>query len=622
VKSNMTIEQCGLAVLLFPDGSESFVKAFPLIRGLKAKFSRLIILGSAECEALANLSGCDDFRVVSVSAFQNVDALLDTVMLHAEPGCEFFNVSQNVVCGELLSNFEQGGIIVNGFVWDGKWRGSNTLADDLLFKFNYGMYPNNSSLVGKSIRYALACICEVEPILNDRQKPSQGELILICLEGSSSTAKYPDPDGLINLLQKDGYEVQVVREQNFEQLTLIVDCASAVIAVESTLLALAVDRNIPALGLLSIASSDDWDLKCSLRSQQPCYPCYSQECVQARVSCLEDLSPRRIVQQFKKLVEEPCNLALSRSWVMKSYIGQKIAIFCYHGLGDALRFAVPLATAFGRAGAEVILNVRQELISCIGKNPDISLVSGVGAEYIESFPNATIAAEALLTSLGKCDLYLVLGACSFDKEMAKVIQAKGYSFWGKDCLPSSEYFRSTQFWVQKLEIYKGRDLLFSLFGLTSIALNERLIFPLDSEKPSLIEGLNRVGVHTIGMWKSKCYPHRERLIELLKDKYEVWNFDQPKGSIASLAWTILASKAVVTVDTMVLHLCNALGVPVLLIQGPVWHHTDHASFVIEETRTEVTPRSLCELSTEGEPLGVIVPELIANKFIEFVEGLA
>ena len=75
----------------------------------------------------------------------------------------------------------------------------------------------------------------------------------------------------------------------------------------------------------------------------------------------------------------------------------------------------------------------------------------------------------------------------------------------------------------------------------------------------------------------------------MKEKFNVWNFDNPPcKSIADLAWHIKQSKAVLSVDTMIIHLCRALNIPSLMIQGLVWHNPDNAQ-MIEFTRT--TPSS-------------------------------
>ncbi|MCM8532317.1 MAG: hypothetical protein NE330_14235, partial [Lentisphaeraceae bacterium] len=69
------------------------------------------------------------------------------------------------------------------------------------------------------------------------------------------------------------------------------------------------------------------------------------------------------------------------------------------------------------------------------------------------------------------------------------------------------------------------------------------------------------------------------------------------------------------------HLANSLGTPALLIQGPVWHNSDHASAVIQETQTTTKPMSLDKIDKESLVLSDVSSQVIADRFRLFLETL-
>ena len=297
-----------------------------------------------------------------------------------------------------------------------------------------------------------------------------------------------------------------------------------------------------------------------------------------------------------------------------------IHIFCYHGLGDVIRFAIPVAHAFHRSGAEVFLHTRSVLASTIGQQPEGINIAAVTDDFVSSNGGAEKAMQILFAQLPKPNLAIGLGGSFFDVEAAKFLQRNSIDYWGGKCDTSNPNFDASISWLNTMEVDKSRNKLFRLLRLPNIDPKEVLINPQPIETFTLPEGT--VGLHTKAMWPSRCYNQGPKLLELLKNKYNVWNFDNPPcKSIADLACHIKQSKAVLSVDTMVIHLCNALNVPSLMIQGPVWHHPDNAPNVIEFTRTTKAPISNHQIDKQSDELSKIAPERIMKAFEFFLDKL-
>ena len=309
-------------------------------------------------------------------------------------------------------------------------------------------------------------------------------------------------------------------------------------------------------------------------------------------------------------------MSVQSAWPLNNYKQQCIHIFCYHGLGDVIRFAVPLAHAFHRADATVFLHTRSVLATTIGQQPTgINIVA-----VTDDFVTSDNTMNTLLSQLPKPDLALGLGGSFFDVAAAKALQAANIPYWGAECNDTNSFYSTSQHWLNTMEVNKSRDYLFKIIGLASISQDEILINPQPTQNFTLPK--NSVGLHTKAMWPARYYNQGPELLALLQGKYNVWNFDAPPcNSIGDLAWHIKQSKAVLSVDTMVIHLCRALNVPALMIQGPVWHHPDNAPHVIEFTRTTQRPQANNQIDKQSDALSKIPPERILEAFEEFVNSL-
>ncbi len=299
-------------------------------------------------------------------------------------------------------------------------------------------------------------------------------------------------------------------------------------------------------------------------------------------------------------------------------------VVCYHGLGDAIRYAFPLALALGHAGKRCYLHTRAGLAECIGRQPLLAAVAGADDDFVfKSFSGAEAAAAAYFEPWRReAGGVVILGSSVFDAAVEGCVRRAGIPCWGRAGASASGLPPSNT-WFDTPEYYHDVQDLCRLFGVESLPRSEMMMHPLESEKPAAQPKNEkaRIGVHCLSNWPARSYPHRERLLDILRQEFDVWNYDDPPcQSISRLAWIIRSSAAVLTIDSMVLHLARALGVLTLNIQGPVWKHPDEAPFFIPGTRISQEAVPLSAIDRNASPLSVFPSEFIAEEFTQFLHA--
>ena len=217
---------------------------------------------------------------------------------------------------------------------------------------------------------------------------------------------------------------------------------------------------------------------------------------------------------------------------------------------------------------------------------------------------------------------VVLGSSPFDLAVERLIRRSGLPCWGRGG-ESTRGLPPADGWFDELEHSHDYRGLCQLFGAVAPPREELVMRPPEAARPSIekVGDKRLVGAHCLANWPAKSYPHRTRLLEMLRDELDVWVYDEvPCPSISSLAWIMRASEAVLTVDSMALHLARALGVLTLSIQGPVWKHPDEAPYLIPGTRITAAPVPLTAIDRGSSPLAAFPPEYIAGEFVSFLNA--
>ncbi|MCM8536697.1 MAG: hypothetical protein NE334_12235 [Lentisphaeraceae bacterium] len=445
------------------------------------------------------------------------------------------------------------------------------------------------------------------------------KIILLELSKDKTTKHYKHLETLQSLLESQNFKCIETSELAPQQAISLLKSATAVISNGGYIGMLAQYSEIPVVSLLAKNSIRKQNEN-YIVSKQPCFPCLKSTCSQLgrSDSCLEDIHPVLIVDKLEKAIKGfKVNDGINQPWPLKDYKTKNIHIVCIHGLGDAVRFALPLAKACSQMGAKVTLHVREVLESALGIQEEFK-VEPLPEDYLKRF-NDNETAISKLFEANTPDLIIGLGGSFFDLEVARVMQNKNIPYWGSLCSKFSSNYESSHHWCSSFEIQKSRDLLFSLLGVSKLECYKNLLNPYCDKDIKVAD--NSVLIHTQAMWPAKTYGPRIELIRNLAQDYTVWNFDNPCDTIGELAIYIKQCKAVLTVDTLVLHLANALETPALLIQGPVWHNKDHSSAVIHETQTTTKPMSLDKIDKESTLLSEVPAQVIADRFRLFLETL-
>ncbi len=482
-------------------------------------------------------------------------------------------------------------------------------------------------------RLPLGCLAAERPLPGNGKK-------LVALEYRSHTWKsreYGAGQELAERLRALGHEVWIPSDhptpmrEFFERL----NTADLIVSVDTFLLDLGVYAHIPVLGLVGPTDPSALGLSRWMRGRQPCQPCYAPDCafLNPASSCLSGLPPGRVAQEAAAMLADPPApeggveiAAAPHRWAQP---GRTLHLFCIHGLGDAVRFALPLALQYARSGVSTRLHVRSDLAPCLGEQPELAGVCGVDAQALREAVNRPYAefagfVAAYLNGCQALDQAVVLGSGSFDQETARRLQAVGVPVWAFEVdAGRRRYTGRGALWVGLEDREKCLDTLCRLHGLEAPLAGSWTLRP-DPEKrahPYGKSGRRLVGVHGRTLVQAKCYPHTARLVELLSDRFEVWNFDSaPCESLARLAWIIRDSAAVLTIDTLILHLANALGVPALLMQGEVWLHPEAAPYRVSAAAPGAYPAPRLRMDRGRQTLAGLAPERAAEEFARFVEN--
>jgi len=304
-----------------------------------------------------------------------------------------------------------------------------------------------------------------------------------------------------------------------------------------------------------------------------------------------------------------------------------VHVFCYHGLGDAMRYALPLALAFAEAGAQAYLHTRHALLESIGKQPRLAGIVSVPDKILLRFANMDTAAAAYLTEMPPIGMAVFLGSSELDVALERACRLADIPCWGRlgpcTCLEAIDA-EADDFWHNHTEYHNTFRRLCQVFNLPPIARKQICLNPDPAYRQHPYQGSAArplVGVHGKAQWPARSYPHYREVIRLLSTDYVVWNFDdQPCDNLARLCWIMHDSLAVLTVDTLILHLANRIGTLALNIQGPVWKNRQDAAFFIPESRLGQGPTPLAELDRNTCELDRLEPAFIANAFHSFLQA--
>lgn len=300
-------------------------------------------------------------------------------------------------------------------------------------------------------------------------------------------------------------------------------------------------------------------------------------------------------------------------------------IICYHGLGDALRYAFPLAASLAEKGLDAFLHTRRCLLPCIGRQQALKQIVSIDDGKLAQIGNMDLAAQLYLNALGEMDMAVVLGSSHFDQALETQISMRGIPFWGRSGVGNGAEkvldVDQCKSWRSTPEYYNTISKLCAIFGAEppkSVRLNPDLA-SREHRFRNCAKPL--IGIHCTSNWPSRNYPSGDRLIELLSDEYAVWNFDkEPCENMAELAWIMKDSLALMSVNTMMLHLANLAGTPCLNLQGPVWLNKEDAPYLVKESRTTPRPLPLNEIDKNAQLMASLSPEFLAYEFKSFIKS--
>ncbi len=632
-----TTIDAGGHILFFPFGPAEFAAfGHEALLQLRARNPGCALIADEACRPLARLLGANESAgcfFVPRACFDEPEAFNRMILRLTRPGQTFCNPSLNPFVCALLGAVTGENNPARGIVFRADRFEADTPEGLAEIDFRATGRRPGTNRRARLLRALGLEPTPVPPPLPLPPPPPGGKnprAVLLACSAPARAASYPFGEELAECLRREGFEVvspspAAAAGDDPEALLQALGRAALVVAADNLAAALALRAGLPAIGLAGSTDPEDAGFTHWARCAQPCQPCLEAECQyrRPRGSCLEELRPETLAAWIAENAARVCKpgaapqrLETGRP-VFRPAPPQpgprRAHVACFHGLGDAVRFAWPLSVSLAHTGVETHLYVTPELAGCLTQPPPGVFVQPKPPPWLVNPRYATAGDEAL-----------ILGSSAADLAVQRTAREQNIRWWGFSAEKVlHRYTGPGSAWTNLPDFDKSPPLLCALLG-TAPAPAELFRLspdPAQRDHPFRAHARPLVGVHGRGGWPAKSYPHTRQLQTLLERDFDVWRFDEdPCPSLARLAWIIRDSAAVLTVDTLVLHLAVALGTPALLIQGPVWHAEQAAPWVVRATRTTARPTPILRIDRAARPLAAVPPELLADEFSRFVRA--
>jgi len=176
---------------------------------------------------------------------------------------------------------------------------------------------------------------------------------------------------------------------------------------------------------------------------------------------------------------------------------QTVHILCYHGMGDAIRYAFPLAHSYCKTGCDVYLHVRSDLVACIGEQPDLSGIITVNNEFFANFPDGYTAACEYAGMFENEEKIIIIGSSSLEQNLRRVFTERKVDFyhWDNRLQPDTSSNKSDE--KNNLEFYRTLSYVCFLHGVELLDKGDYSLNPLPEFKNHPFKNSDKllVGVH-------------------------------------------------------------------------------------------------------------------------------